>query len=437
MAVNKNSDEPELQARVLKLVIAELKEYLITGETSNQSIFYNNANDYWTEKQNDFVKAAEDVYREYKTSGRRVAFIASYLWNGISPAPAPRDRAIEMLLVADRDGVLDVGSRQTLAQYLQAQARYAESIAVLEPLVRELPDNINLRGMLMRAYYESKRPEQVLDLVAQIDKHFHAGGRWTDDNISQFAAACFNCKLFDKAASYFNEAISLRQRSNPRAGSGDAQLSSWYQQLARTESELGHTRQAVDAAAGAVECWGASNLQRADAIATLRDVLRQAKDLDAFVKHWDDEATKTGEDSSMIRKTIGQVYLEDRHAYPSAVAQLDIARQLQPNDKEIYQWLIRCYDEMHNPQQATRELLALVDFDRHDLALYTQLANRLRDDEPEAERAATSIVEAGPTEAENHQALAELRQSQNRWNEAIDQWCEVAELRRLEPTGLM
>ena len=277
----------------------------------------------------------------------------------------------------------------------------------------------------------------MLDLVAQIDKHFHAGGRWTDDNISQFATACFDCKLLDKAAGYFNEAISLRQRSNPRAGSGDAQLSYWYQQLARTESALGHTQQAVDAAAGAIECWGATNSQRANAVATLRDVLRQANDLDAFVKHWDDEATKAGEDSSMIRKTIGQVYLEDRHAYPKAVAQLDIARQLQPNDKEIYQWLIRCYDEMHEPKQATKELLALVDFDRHDLALYTQLANRLRDDEPEAERAATSIVEAGPTEAENHQALAVLRQSQNRWNEAIDQWQEVAELRRLEPTGLI
>ena len=117
--------------------------------------------------------------------------------------------------------------------------------------------------------------------------------------------------------------------------------------------------------------------------------------------------------------------------------QLDLARQLQPNDKEIYQSLIACYDALKQPREATKQLLALVDFDRHDLKLYEQLADRFKDDKPEAERAATSIIEAGPNEAENHQALAELRQKQNRWDEAIAQWHEVADLRRLEPTGLL
>ncbi len=429
------NDVPDLQARALKLVVVELKQYLATGETQNQYIFFKNSssNYYWAAKQVDFAKAAEDVYREYKSSGRRVTFIANYLWFGIDA----HDRAIEILLVANGDGVLDQGGRQTLAQYLHDDARFAESISVLEPLVAELPDNMRLRVMLMRAYHHSKRPAQLGELVARTDKHFHGGGRWTDDNVSQFAAACFDCALLDKAAGLFREAISARQRNHPRAGSGDATLSSWYQQLAGTESALGHTQLAVDAASGAIECWGATHPQRAAAMTVLHDVLRQAKDLDDFVKHWDDETTKSGEDSAIIRKMLGMVYLEDRHEFKKAVPQLDLAKSLQPNDKEIYQGLIRSYDEMHEPKQATKELLALVDFDRHDLSLYTQLAKRLSGDEAEAERAATSIVEAGPTEAENHQALAELRQTQNRWNEAIDQWREAAELRRLEPTGLV
>ena len=33
--------------------------------------------------------------------------------------------------------------------------------------------------------------------------------------------------------------------------------------------------------------------------------------------------------------------------------------------------------------------------------------------------------------------MAELRQRQNRWDEAIGEWKDVAELRRLEPTGLL
>ena len=44
---------------------------------------------------------------------------------------------------------------------------------------------------------------------------------------------------------------------------------------------------------------------------------------------------------------------------------------------------------------------------------------------------------AGATEAENHAALAEYRQKQNRWDEAIQQWSDVAKLRALEPTGLL
>ena len=161
-----------------------------------------------------------------------------------------------------------------------------------------------------------------------------------------------------------------------------------------------------------------------------------AKDLDAYVNHLDAEAKKTGQDSPLLRKTIGQVY-QERQKYAQAIVQLDLARQSQPNDKETYQALIACYDALKQPRDATKQLLALVDFDRHDLKLYEQLANRLKDDEPEAERAATSIIEAGPSEAENHQAMAELRQKQNRWDEAIDQWKEVADLRRLEPTGLL
>jgi predicted negative regulator of RcsB-dependent stress response len=42
-----------------------------------------------------------------------------------------------------------------------------------------------------------------------------------------------------------------------------------------------------------------------------------------------------------------------------------------------------------------------------------------------------------PNESESHATLAEIRQSQNRWNDAIHQWRQVARLRALEPTGLL
>jgi hypothetical protein len=47
-----------------------------------------------------------------------------------------------------------------------------------------------------------------------------------------------------------------------------------------------------------------------------------------------------------------------------------------------------------------------------------------------------SIVEASPNEAENHQALAVVREGQGNWDEAVEHWEQVAELRSLEPHGL-
>ena len=87
--------------------------------------------------------------------------------------------------------------------------------------------------------------------------------------------------------------------------------------------------------------------------------------------------------------------------------------------------------------EGTLELLAMIDIDRHNLALYQQLADRFHDNEAEAERAATLIIEAGPHEAENQAAMAELRQKQGRWSEAVSHWEQAAELRRLEPTNLV
>ena len=168
----------------------------------------------------------------------------------------------------------------------------------------------------------------------------------------------------------------------------------------------------------------------------LNQVLSGAADLDDYVKHLDAEAAKTGQDSPILRKEVGKVY-QAKGNLPHAITQFELAVALQPLDKEVHQALIVCYDGSQQADKATRQLMALIDFDRHDLKLFTQLAERMKGNEAEAERAATSIIEAAPNEAENHAALAELRQQQNRWDEAIPHWEQVAELRRLEPTGLL
>ncbi len=424
-----------LEARVLALAIVEIKREMSTRESHSPYIFHKNygSSDYfWAAKTDDFAKAANEVLAEYKNSGRHCTYIADYFWHGLDR----RDRAVEILLLAHRDGVLDQNEQTHLADFLQQRGRYAESIAVLQPLVVAAPEAMSYREMLMRAYFQSKRPQQLDELIKQTDDFYHRGGRWTAENVAAFGQGSIDCERFADAAKYFAEAVSRRQRANPNAGLGDGTLATYYQGLAVAESARGRTNQAVDAASAAIVCWPPRSNQRTSALLTLARVIHEAKDLDAYVKTLDEQAAASGKDSPLLRKQVGLEY-QTRGKMELAAQQLELARQLQPADQEVYLALIQCYVALGKTDAANQTLLAQLDFNRHNLKLYEQLAERLKSNEAEAERAATNIIEAAPTEAENHQAMAALREKQNRWDDAIEHWQQVAELRRLEPTGLL
>ena len=164
--------------------------------------------------------------------------------------------------------------------------------------------------------------------------------------------------------------------------------------------------------------------------------ISSAKDLDDFVVHLDKQAAETGQDSPLIRQKLGVVYA-GKNEPQKAIAQFLAAIELQPNDLLTHAELIKAYDAVGDAQSAIHQTRALLEFDRHNLDLYKSLAERLKSDEALSERASTSVVEAAPNEAAHHQALAEFRQEQNRWEEAIEQWRHVARLRALEPNGLL
>jgi tetratricopeptide (TPR) repeat protein len=197
---------------------------------------------------------------------------------------------------------------------------------------------------------------------------------------------------------------------------------------------LQNTPEAVDAAGAAVVAWGRQRNQRAAALGTLKQVLLRSADLDAFVAHFD----KQKQDSAIIRKAIGQAYI-DKKEHARAIRQLELAAQLQPNDVEIYKLLVAAEDAAGDKAGAARQLLHAAQLARRDLKLYEDLGRRyLALAQPiEAERAYTSIVEMMPTESESHARLAEIREKQNRWREAIEQWQHAARLNALEPTPLL
>jgi tetratricopeptide (TPR) repeat protein len=294
------------------------------------------------------------------------------------------------------------------------------------------------RVWLMHAYFRTNRPAELAELLKQTDAYFHEGNHWNEGAIAALAASCLENQLYERSVEYYKELIPLHQRTQPRRGIGNGTLSDYYGKMAQAYAGLKKTARAVDAACGAIVSWGPRIDQRRSALESLKGVLRQSPDLDAYVVELDKQCAETGLQNPIVRKTVGQIYAE-KQQYAKAIAQLKLACELQPNDTETYQQLIDCYDKQGDKTGAIGQLLRAVQLSRRDIKLYQDLGKRYESlgKGKETQRAYTSIVEVLPNEAESHALLGEIRQEQNRWTEAAESWQRVAKIRSLEPTGLL
>jgi tetratricopeptide (TPR) repeat protein len=395
---------------------------------------FNKHNNYWAEKEADFARTANQVWAEEKQSSAACQYVAEYLYWGLDHY----GRAIEILLDAHRREVLDEGGQSRLVEFLRLQNRFAETIPVLEPLVERRKGNLQYRVWLMNAYFKTGKPEQLAKLLKETHDYFHRDGRWNEQAMAMLGRSCLENEIYRPAVDYLAEAIALRQRTAPRRGIGDGTLSGYYGDQARAFAGLKKTPEAVDAAAAAVVTWGRDINNRNNALEALRAVLRAAPDLDAYVVRLDKHVAEVHEENPILRQAIGQVYCEKKR-FGKAVEQLLIAAEVQPNDAETYKALLECYDRLNDQQGAVEQILAWRELAPRDIKLYEDLGKRLEKlgQAAEVERAYTSIVEALPAESESHQLLAEIRQRQDRWADAADQWRQVARIRSLEPTGLL
>jgi tetratricopeptide (TPR) repeat protein len=290
----------------------------------------------------------------------------------------------------------------------------------------------------MHAYFQTKRPTDLTALLAATDKFFHEEGRWGESPLAALAASCLENELFAQSAAYYEELIPLHQNTQPGRGIGNGTLSGYYTNEALAYSGLKQTAKAVEAASGAIVSWGPRHQQRAEALKTLQRVLAASPDLAAYIAELDKETAESHQENPIVRKALGQVLLSQGQ-FAQAITQLQLAVAAQPNDAETHQALIECYDKQQDKAGALQQVFASLDLNRRDIALYKNLGERLAAlaQPQEAERAYTSIVEVLPGETESHTLLAEVRQSQNRWKDAIGHWEQVARLRSLEPTGLV
>ncbi len=426
--------DPGLEERLLAIVLGELRRDLRTGVQRSRIMYHQNSSYFWATKREDFLRAADEVYEQRKESGAAVLWIAQYLFDGLSA----RERAVEILQIAYRQERLDENGQWALVQFLHHMERFDASIGMLEHLVQWRPTTMHYRTALMHAYFRTQARQSLLDLLAETDAYFHREHRWGEGPLAALAASTLENQLYEQSVAYYEELIPLHQRTQPNRGIGNGTLSAYYGGLARAYSGLGRTLQAVEAACGAIVSWGRSDHNRTNAVNALLSVIRGAKDLDALVGDLDRQAADTGLHNPVVRKAIGQVYLE-RRDFARAIAQLQLAADLQPEDMETQRSLIDAYDQQGDAEGAAAQTLRTARTVRREVGLFIALGHRYKalDRPADAERAYTSAVEALPNESESHTALAEVRQEQDRWDDALAHWRRVAELRRLEPTGLL
>ena len=425
----------DLEGRLLKIVLAELRRDLDSQQQRNRTMYYATYDShFWKEQADDFARTAEAVYADRKQSGAAVQYIADYLFFGLGRT----QRAIEMLFIAHREKLLNEAGVSKLVAFLFQDQRYGESIALLEPLVDAHPDNIGYRSSLMQAYFRTNRKAELQMLLAATDECFHQENRWSEHVLSVLAGTCLTTQLYAESVKYYKELIPRHEESQPGRGIGNGTLSNYYAGLSSAYAGLKQTAEAVDAACGAIISWGPSHANRVHAIESLKYVLRASPDLDAYIAKLDQATDADGADRPIVRKALGQV-LAEKSQFAKAIVQLQRAVALDANDPETQKELVACYDKLGDRAGAIQQILELVEVSRRDIALFQNLAERytVLERPRDAERANTSIVEALPSESESHTLLAEIRQKQNRWPEAITQWEQVARIRALEPTGLL
>jgi tetratricopeptide (TPR) repeat protein len=305
-------------------------------------------------------------------------------------------------------------------------------------LVERQPGNLTYRVWLMNSYFHTKQSKELLAALKSAHEYFHLEKRWGEGPCATLAASCLENELWSQSADYYKEAIPLRQRASRNRGIGDGQLSEYYSQLARAYGKLGRTGDAVDAASGAIVAWSNDINQRQHYLNRLMEVLAEAKDLDVFVGQLDAKEKESGQGVPVIRKALGKAY-QARNRFDKAIVQYRAAAELQPEDFETHDLLIACYDQVNDKAGAVAATIEALQLARRNLALYQKLGDRYAalKDAKESERAYTSIVEMQANEAEAHAMLAQVRQRQDRWEEAIPHWQHAAAMRALEPTNLI
>jgi hypothetical protein len=423
-----------LADRALAIILDELELDLRHMHARNRYGYWDNYNHFWRSKRGNFKEKALEILKDFPNSEQRILHICEYLYNGLDYY----SDAIAILQDAQKKGVLTVNGLDRLANYLFAQRRYEEAVPIYRDLIRERPAQLNYRTTLMVCYFKTGKKDALRLTLDEAVAWLQDNNGWGEWQIAQLASTCLNTELLEPALEYYNEAVNLRTRSHSNRGVGDGTLANYYAALSQIYSRLDRTWEAVDAAAGAVISWGRNIGNQRHALNALVDALTNAKDLDGYVEKMLTEIEETGLENPILRQSLGKAYRK-RKEYAKAAVHLRVAVEVQPNDIENHELLVKTYDDMKQPERAAIQLLDSARLSGHNFDLYVKLGDRWRklDLSEDAERAYSMLAEMSAHESEGHRKWAAVLGKQARWSDAIVQWRQVIRCRTDEPTGYL
>ncbi|MFO0933564.1 MAG: VIT domain-containing protein [Planctomycetota bacterium] len=426
------ADARDLERRLLPIVLKHLEEELSAGQQGANAFCHVRNTTFWTAHRRDFLAVAKKV-AEVNAGRPEVALsVARYLADGLEDR-AEAIATLEMVLAQGRD---PEPVRHTLTTWLRDAGRFADAWPHAQRLVAERPTNAAYRFLAADVLHGLRRAADVRALLEAGVAPAKAEKLWVDDLAAAYGKKALEVGHPDLAVLWTEEALQLRRDAGGSVSGVQPELAAWYGTLARARSARGETDAAVKAATAAVVAWGNDQRQRGEALDALRAVLAAANDLEAWQGRYDAEVAAAGTDAPVLRKALAAVWT-DRGRNDLAVAQLRLARDLDPLDGETHGLLVQALDRLGDAKGALDALFASVRLAPRNLQAYADLAARFDrvGDAVAGERARTNLVEAAPSEPEGHRMLAAIRASAGRLDLAAERWRQVVRVRPDDPTG--
>lgn len=417
--------------RYFQIVVKRLTNYLVHGSHSNE-VFFRGHSYYWAEKEDAFAATALAVFAAREPAPDLAERVANYLRGSINKPL----KAVDFLQSIRRTAAFNENVQYLLATTLMEVNKHAEAVVELKQLYAARP-SLRYGLRLMGCYNILGQREQLQQALAAVEKVYAPKGVWNLGDLSRVAQTCYETQLYLDAERLYGILIPQARQANPNPRQDE--MWNYYRYQALTLIELNKTGPALDSIASAILLWGSTFQQRADVLESLRTVMDRAKDPQAVINYLDAETRKNnGKENVLLRRMLAEVLIT-KQKHGLAVSQLKLVLEFKPDDDAASKLLIQAYDALGQSAEALQAALHRSEYVSRQTATWKELGDRLTklNQAAQAERAYTSLIEVLPNDADSEMALAQVREGQNRWEEAVGHWKIARDYRSEDPSGLL